>query len=561
MTGTAALLAGLGVVALGFGILSALMAILQPYTDPLWIFGNLIIGVVLLGAAIVMNFESLRERMRSSGSRRVGKYGSNAIANAILSILILAGLAFLSVRYSHRFDVSEGGVHTMALQTTELLQSLDQPVSITAFFTEAEAPEIRDLLDRYEFASDNVDLEFIDPNAQPGLVEELGLTSEDLAKGLVRFSLDSGEATSLSEFSESAVTNAIRKIAMSTDKKVYFLEGHNERLIGSGPDAERLDPSGRPSGEGDASSPDAFGRVAQALRNETYEVESLLLATMADVPDDASALIIAGPTRPLFANELAALARYVEGGGSLLVALDPRAQTNLSTMLSGWGIRLGDDVIVDRALAVFGQATTPIGGEYDGRHPITRLLREPTLFPLVRSVEIDSAYQSDYSVLVKTGPDSWAERDLDAWRDTGRAEFGEADLAGPVPVAVAGSPRLAGVEDGNPGDGSAAGRIVVFGDSDFVTNEYIDALRNRDLFINAVNWLAGDVGQISVRPNTSRASSFQMTQDEFRRIQYLSLFVLPEAIAIFGVIVWWRRRRLPERLVGSDEGTVKGKAG
>ena len=65
--------------------------------------------------------------------------------------------------------------------------------------------------------------------------------------------------------------------------------------------------------------------------------------------------------------------------------------------------------------------------------------------------------------------------------------------------------------------------------------------------INAINWLAGDVEQISVRPNVSRASSFQMSQDQFRRIQYLSLFVLPEAIAIFGVVTWWLRRRSPGR--------------
>ena len=61
--------------------------------------------------------------------------------------------------------------------------------------------------------------------------------------------------------------------------------------------------------------------------------------------------------------------------------------------------------------------------------------------------------------------------------------------------------------------------------------------------MNSVNWLAGDVEQITVRPNVSRASSFQMTQDEFRRIQYLSLFVLPEAIAVLGVVMWWLRRK------------------
>ena len=86
---------------------------------------------------------------------------------------------------------------------------------------------------------------------------------------------------------------------------------------------------------------------------------------------------------------------------------------------------------------------------------------------------------------------------------------------------------------------------MVFGDSDFATNEYLDALRNRDLFINSINWLAGDVSRITVRPNVARASSFQMSQDEFRRIQYLSLFVLPEAIAVMGVLTWWYRRKAP----------------
>ncbi|HIF93580.1 MAG TPA: hypothetical protein EYQ60_10720 [Myxococcales bacterium] len=547
MTGVAALLAGLGAVALGFGILSALMALLQPYTDPLWIFGNLVAGAVLLGASIVMSFDVLRERMRSEGSRRAGLVGSSAIVNALLSILILAALGFLSARYATRFDVSESGVHTMALQTTKLLDNLEQDVSITAFFLEAEAPPIRDLLDRYAFASERVDLRFIDPNAAPGLVESLELSSEDLAKGVVRLSLESGDAITLREFSESAVTNAIRKLAMSTGKKVYFLEGHNERRVNSQPEAD-----GSPA-VGYATSPDSFGRAAQALRNETYEVESLLLATIGDVPADASVVVIAGPTRPLIGNEIEVLRRYVEGGGSVFMAIDPRSQTNLYGLLEHWGISLGDDVIVDRALAVFGQATTPLAGEYDGRHPITKDLREPTLFPLVRSVHVDDALEAQYSILAKTSNDSWAERDLDAWRDSGRAELGPGDIVGPVPIAVAGTPWIAPASEGAqalegaPAEtASLAGRVVVFGDSDFATNEFIDALRNRDLFVNSVNWLAGDIEQISVRPNTSRASSFQMSQEEFRRIQYLSLFVLPEAIAIFGVIVWWRRRRIPQ---------------
>lgn len=532
MTGMAALLAGLGIVAIGFGVLSALMSLLQPYTDPLWVMGNLVVGMLLLGAGVVMSLESIRERIRSGGTRRAGKYGSSAILSAVLGILILGFLGYLSTRYSHRFDFSEAGVHTLAEQSTQLLESLEEDVSITAFFTVSEAPPVRDLLERYAHRSDRIHLRFVDPNAAPALVEEVGLSSGELARGVVRFSLESGEALSLSKFTEPDVTNALRKLVMSSGKKVYFLEGHNERTI-----------KPRRAGAGSfATDPDTFGRAAEALRNETYEVESLLLATLAEVPEDASVVVVAGPTRPLLTAEIEALGRYVETGGSLFVAIDPRAQTNLFDLLLGWEVAFGEDVVVDQALAVFGQATTPLAGEYDGRHPITHLMREPTLFPMVRSVEPGS--QADYSRIVRTGQESWAERDLDDWRESGRAEFGPNDLAGPVTIAIAGVPQIL---DADGEKVANVGRIVVFGDSDFATNEYFDALLNRDLFINSVNWLVGDVDQISVRPNVSRASSFVMSKDEFRVIQYLSLFVLPEAIAIVGVIVWWLRRKAPGR--------------
>ncbi len=564
MTGIAALLAGLGVVALGFGLLTALLALLQPFSDPIWIVGNLVVGLALLGAAAFMSLDTLRERVQSGATRRAGRYGGSAILTALLGIGILGLLGFLSVRHAHRFDVSEAGVHTLSPQTKALIAELEQDVQITAFFAASEAPPIRDLFDRYVYEGDaagkgRIELAFVDPNEAPGLVEELGLTTEDLAQGIARLSLASGEALTLTEFSESAVTNALLKLVKSKDKKIYFLEGHNERPIEPGPnDAPEALPGQPPAPASSfATGPDSLGRAADALVNETYRVESLLLASLRDVPADAAAVVIAGPTRTFLEAELAALKRYVERGGALFVGIDPRAQTNLYGLLEGFGVRLGDDVVVDRTLAIFGQATTPFGDEYDPEHEITRVLANPSVFPMVRSVELDPAAAARFSVLVRTGSESWAERDLEAWRETGRAEYSENDLLGPVPIAVAGSVPAAdaGNEAGSGNEADAgseadageadvpeAGRLVVFGDSDFASNQYLGTAGNRDLFVNAVNWLAGEVESISVRPNVSRASGFQMSQEQFRFLQYVSLLVLPEAIAVIGVLVWWSRR-------------------
>ena len=60
--------------------------------------------------------------------------------------------------------------------------------------------------------------------------------------------------------------------------------------------------------------------------------------------------------------------------------------------------------------------------------------------------------------------------------------------------------------------------------------------------MNSVNWLIGDVDAIAVRPNRSRASRFQLTAENFQNIRFLSLFVLPQLIAVAGVLTWWWRR-------------------
>jgi ABC-type uncharacterized transport system involved in gliding motility auxiliary subunit len=256
------------------------------------------------------------------------------------------------------------------------------------------------------------------------------------------------------------------------------------------------------------------------------------MATRGAIPEDADAVVIAGPTRAYFDHEIAALRDYAARGGALLVLLDPRARTNLYPLLEEWGVVLGDDVVVDQVQAVFNQATMPLAGRYAPDHPITRDLDRATLFPMVRSVE---PTVEGLETIVYTGTNSWAERDLDGWQASGRAEYDEDDLPGPVPIAVAGT------VDVDEGEGEPA-RLVVFGDSDFASNEFLEAQYNRDLFLNTVNWLVGDVEQISIRPRLSRASRFELGAAQFRAIVYLSLFVLPEGIAVAGVVAWWLRR-------------------
>jgi ABC-type uncharacterized transport system involved in gliding motility auxiliary subunit len=522
MTGLPSLLGALGFVAILFALISFLMAIFGIPTDLGWILTNLGLGVVLLGSAAVANFDALRDRMRSGEARRAGKYGTSAVLGTVFTVAILFMLGFLATRYHVRWDWSEQGVHSLSDQTKKVLDGLTENVEVVALFSALDAPPVRDLLERYDYASDRFDIvEFADPNARPDLLARYDIAPEQLGRGLVRVALGD-ESVELSEVTEETVTNAMVKLSRTTEKTVYFLEGHNERPV-----------------EGDdAAENTGFSRAVAALENENYRVEKLLLAATGAVPEDADAVIVAGATRPLLHQERESLRAYLDGGGSLLVMIDPRAQTDLIEDVESWGLDVGDDIIVDRKLAIFGRATTPFAGRYDEEHEITRDMRDTTLFHVARSVSVAPEAKGRMTEIVFTGEDSWAERDLARFFDEGTADFGDGDLAGPVPVAVAGHHA--------DSDGDDGGRVVVFGDADFADNEMIDAYRNRDLFVNSVNWLLGDVEAISIRPNRSRASRFQPSAAEFERIRLLSLFVMPEALAVLGVFTWWSRRQHPE---------------
>ena len=57
------------------------------------------------------------------------------------------------------------------------------------------------------------------------------------------------------------------------------------------------------------------------------------------------------------------------------MAIDPRVQSGLVERLLTWGVERGDDIVVDRALALFGRAMTPLAGSYDAEHEMIEDLK------------------------------------------------------------------------------------------------------------------------------------------------------------------------------------------
>jgi ABC-type uncharacterized transport system involved in gliding motility auxiliary subunit len=527
----ASLFGWIGAVLIVFAFVSALIetmssgvivldAVLQQFA---WSIGNFVLGGALVVISLVSNLDGVRARLRSGEARRASKYGTSAILGTLFTIALLGIGAYYVTQNEKKWDFTEAQLHSLSEQTIATITALEQPLALTALYNSFEHARLNDFLAKYqELAPDRVSVEVFDPNNKPGRLRELGIANERLASGLIHVKLGA-ETTEVTEPTEEALTNAIVKLTRRSAKKVYFSIGHNERAI-----------------EGDAASDGAgMSQAVEALTNEAFEVKPLLLASGAEVPADAQVLVLAGPTRPYIEAEHATLQRYLERGGALLVLMDPRAQTDLRPDLAKWGVTVGDDVVVDIVQALSGSPYTPFAAQY-GDHPITRVLGDFTLYAAASSVK-PASDGNGLETIVTTGEQSWAESDFESLQRQEPTPDPENEIVGKVPIAVAGEAVV------TPAEGKQRGKLVVFGDSDFATNQWIGQFRNRDIFLNSVNWLLGEPEGITIRPRRPGASQLAVTDDTLRSIRTAALFVVPEAIAVLGVIAWWRRRRAPGR--------------
>lgn len=476
---------------------------------------HLALGIVLVVVFLFASFKDLGKLL----SARSTKYGTNMVIYTALFVALLVGVNWLGTRYNKRFDLSESGVFTLSPQAKSVLEGVQQDVELQAFLEGGHDPEIEALLESFSYVSPRVKTTLIDPDKQPELTEKYGVR----AYRTIRVAYGE-QATTVAQPSEETLTNAIIKVTKQTAQSVCFVAGEGE------PDID------------DAQSVRGFAGAKEALDSESYQTRKLILVQEGKVPDDCNIVVVAAPERPLLQQQVDALTAFLKKGGKAIFMLPPREGNELTPLLAEYGVKLGNDAVVDQVVRLFQGpqlGLNPIVSTY-GAHPITKDIKERTVFPLTRSVDVGEVKPGLTVVsLAKTSTSSWAETDLETLFDAQSAVLEESDVKGPVSIAVAVAADLKQL-----GIGEGEARLVVFGTAAFADNKNINTLYNRDLFLNSVGWLSSQEELLSIRPRTVRASRVQFSEEQATAIFYLSVLVIPEMLMIIGLVVWWRRSTL-----------------
>lgn len=491
-------------------------------------------GLVLI---LVYMLGQWRDVVSFYGTRQA-RYGTVSIVGILVAIGIFAAANYLAVRETKRWDLTENQAYSLSEQTLKILRNLDAPVQFTVYGQDVgdfSFDRYRPQLESFQYESEQVKVDYVDVDRQPGRAKEAEITQY----GTIVISYKDREQrlNGATNIAENDVTNALVKLVSGAPKKVYFTQGHGERDTAS-PDRMR-----------------GYNAVSQALTEDNFTVAPLPLAQQSSVPDDASVVIIAGPTTDFLAPEIDALKQFIAKGGKLLALLDPPQAgssdlPNLQGLLKEWSIELGNDVVVDASgmgQLFGGDASVPVVVTYPA-HPITDRFQVMTAFPYARSVRaIEGGTHTPQSIL-ETSERSWAETDLKSLA-SGKVEFTDgADRRGPISLGMAVSapatqappPPLAG--NASADAPKPESRIVTIGDADFAGNSALGVQGNLDLFLNTVNWLAQQEDLIAIRPREAQDRRLSLTADDQSRIMWLSLFLIPGFMFAAGIYTWWKRR-------------------
>lgn len=522
MRQSATLFGILGLLFLSFGFVATMLV---GVADPYVLF-NLVLGGALLLAYLAFGFEDFRDLL----GQRSTRYGAGAAVYTLLFVALVLGANYLSARHHRRWDVTEAKIYTLAPQSVKVVQALKEDLAMTAFVDGGQDPGLQTLLDSYRYAAPSrVSFRLVDPDREPALVDQMKITT------LRSVNLQYGkEAFVVTNPTEESITNGIIRVSGTTKKVVYFGEGHGE------PDLKNdQDPNG-------------YSAIKLALEQENYEVKTLLLPSAEQIPDDASVVVLGGPARALSDREVEMLDAYLKRGGRIMALVGPRhPQGTLPAMLARWGVRLGEDIVIDREVRLFEGprlGVVPLARTY-GTHPITEGFQDYTMFPQTRSVEpaVDGKKGLSATPLVKTSASSWAEGSVEDVFTKGTATTDDSDRKGPISVAVAVEAKLGdlGIQPATVEGRKAAeqARLVVIGTPLFAGNQQVAQMRlNADLFLNAVGWLVGQEELVSIRSRGVRASRAELTPTQSLQVFYLSVLIVPQLLIALGIGVWWRRK-------------------
>ncbi len=523
-------------------------AVLLAFIGSLKLYGGIVIGI---GAVLILLVAlSYFSQVLAAFFSRTGRYGVNTVIMTAAFFGLVALANYVAFENHVRSDTTATNQFSLAQRTRDLLDGLDRPINVIAYYPD-EIPSIEMLtrrgkvettLSEFGRRSGNFTYRFIDPQKEADLARGQGVTAyETLAVSAVGTDIIDLVQPTDGVYSrlEQDLYTALLVATEAERKKVYFLSGHGER------DVTRQ-------------AEDGYLKIREGLEVDNYQVETLPWAPVdedVEVPDDAALLVIAGPTGELPVSHLDALNHYMAGrnpdgtprreAARIIFLAEPDTHDTFRAFLAFWGVIVTDSYIRDVEGSQPNAPRTLRVGIYNPDAPpeIVAPRGQPlnvAFMPGTAAVEpiLEETNTRLPRPIAATTPSARLIEDIERVDpvddDPQRVYFPAMylDIIAPVGAAAPTS---------RPPDNEIAS-MVVFGDSDFVSNRNVDRGSSAALFLNSANYLMGDFSLVSIRDREFVYREWNLDENEFNFVRFSTWLLLPGLMGIMAVMVWWVRR-------------------
>ena len=443
----------------------------------------------------------------------------NSFVMFCLLTVVVGLLAWLSNKHSIEYDWTSSGKHTLSQASRDLLAKMPDQIEVTSYARENALlrDAVKDFIGKYKKYKDNIILRFVNPDAVPDEVRNLGITVD--GEIIIRYQDRSEHVKS---DNEQVFTNALQRLARNQERWIAFIEGHGER-----------------NALGEANHD--LGEWVKQLFNQGYRVQPINLGETQAIPDNTGILVIAGPRIDYLPGEVEIIVNYIDAGGNLLWLHDPGDLYGLDALADKLDIRFHEGAIIDYAGQLIGindPTITLVTKTLYPNHAVTSGFDFTTLFPMAVAIEINESDTWHSKIILGTGDHTWVESS----KLEGAVEYNEdVDVLGPLTLGIS-LERDVEIEKEEELV-TKQQRIIVLGDGDFLANTYLANSGNNELGTRMINWLSSDDEFISIPPRLANDTQLTMSSTVLGVIGIGFLFILPAAFVVIGITIGLRRKK------------------
>lgn len=493
----------------------------------LWLTGTVAVGF--------MEF-SLRS-MAGSEQLEIRRLGDSGRAGLIVALAFswLVALNYVATQRNVEWDARTIKELVPSDNALHVARIVSEEVTVSIFFPPAN--EVGEQVEAYfrRLAAANPLLKFerLDQEMVPARAKDLRARKNGMvvfskgdARQYIELDDDAERARSKLKKLDSSVQEKLAKISQER-KKAYFTIGHGERLT--------FPKAGDPPGMKD---------FAEALKSLNYEVENLGIQQgfSNGVPEDATLVVVAGPTSGFVEAEVNALIAYIQRGGSLILLFDPEIEHDpgLGRLTDLLGLEVDFTPLAhDQKYVEYAKSKTDRHVIFTNRstaHDATRTLSKlgekvATVFPKTGSIALKENMPPPAqggprtTITMRTFVGTWQDRDGDLEHTPGEEKKDIFQL-----TAAAELPAPEG------SDKKHGGRALVAADADLLSDMMLRfSMGNQQWALDGLKWLEDTVDAPAEAP-VPEDLPVMHTKDENRVWFYGTILGIPLAVLGLGAL-------------------------